>query len=53
MLSFAILDPAAWRAFHGARRGAAEAASTPVDGDCYLMTSLHVLGEGEDPTESV
>ncbi|MBM0239545.1 LLM class flavin-dependent oxidoreductase, partial [Micromonospora sp. ATA32] len=49
LLSFAILDPPAWRAFHGARREAAQAASTPVDGDSYLMTSLHVLGEGEDP----
>lgn len=49
LLCFVILDPAAWRAFHSARRAAAAAASTPVDGDCYLMTSLHVLGEGEDP----
>jgi 5,10-methylenetetrahydromethanopterin reductase len=49
LLSFAILDPAAWRAFHGARRSAAEAAGTPVVGDTYLMTSLHLLGEGEDP----
>jgi 5,10-methylenetetrahydromethanopterin reductase len=49
LLSYAILDPPAWRAFHSARREAAQAASTPVDGDSYLMTSLHVLGEGEDP----
>ncbi|MFD9892434.1 LLM class flavin-dependent oxidoreductase [Amycolatopsis sp. NPDC059027] len=46
LLSFATLDPSAWRALHGARR---ENSSTPVGGDCYLMTSLHVLGESEDP----
>ncbi|MGN9908498.1 LLM class flavin-dependent oxidoreductase [Phytohabitans sp. LJ34] len=49
LLSFAVLDPAAWRAFDDARREAAQAAGTPVDGDTYLMTSLHLLGDSEDP----
>ncbi|GLH98921.1 LLM class flavin-dependent oxidoreductase [Phytohabitans aurantiacus] len=49
LLSFAILDPAAWHALRGARREAAEAAGVPVDGETYLMTSLYLLGEGEDP----
>ncbi|MFB6726685.1 LLM class flavin-dependent oxidoreductase [Kribbella sp. NPDC056345] len=49
LLSFAILDPEAWRAFHVARQEAAHAASKPVAGDSYLMTSLYLLGEGEDP----
>ncbi|GIG65240.1 LLM class flavin-dependent oxidoreductase [Phytomonospora endophytica] len=46
LVSFAMLDPAAWRAFHDAR---GEAAGTALGGDSYLMTSLHILGEGEDP----
>ncbi|GAA1672301.1 hypothetical protein GCM10009745_13870 [Kribbella yunnanensis] len=46
LLSFAILDPDAWRAFQRARL---EAADGPVVGDSYLTTSLCVLGEGEDP----
>ncbi|HEY1179965.1 MAG TPA: LLM class flavin-dependent oxidoreductase [Phytomonospora sp.] len=49
LMSFAIPDPAAWSAFHNARRTAARSAGVPVTGDSYLMTSLHVLAEGEDP----
>jgi alkanesulfonate monooxygenase SsuD/methylene tetrahydromethanopterin reductase-like flavin-dependent oxidoreductase (luciferase family) len=49
VISFGVLDPAAWRAFHGARRAAAQAAGTPFGGDSYVVTSLHVLGEGQDP----
>ncbi|WP_327086150.1 LLM class flavin-dependent oxidoreductase [Nonomuraea sp. NBC_01738] len=36
LISFGLLDPAAWRAFR-------------PPGDSYVMTALHVLGEGEDP----
>jgi alkanesulfonate monooxygenase SsuD/methylene tetrahydromethanopterin reductase-like flavin-dependent oxidoreductase (luciferase family) len=49
IISFGLLDPAAWRAFDATRREAALAAGTPVDVDSYVMTSLHVLQEGEDP----
>jgi 5,10-methylenetetrahydromethanopterin reductase len=49
LVSYGVLDPAAWRALRGARRAAARAAGTPLEGDCYLMTALHMLGEGEDP----
>ncbi|TDC83861.1 LLM class flavin-dependent oxidoreductase [Actinomadura sp. 7K507] len=49
IISFGLLDPAAWRAFDGTRREAAQAAGTPCDVDSYVMTSLHVLREGEDP----
>ncbi|XRQ09038.1 LLM class flavin-dependent oxidoreductase [Actinomadura welshii] len=49
IISFGLLDPAAWRAFDGARREAAQAAGNPVDVDSYVMTSLRVLQDGEDP----
>lgn len=49
LLSFANLDPAAWHAFHGARREAAQVAGTPLEGDSYVMTSLYILGDGDDP----
>jgi alkanesulfonate monooxygenase SsuD/methylene tetrahydromethanopterin reductase-like flavin-dependent oxidoreductase (luciferase family) len=39
----------AWSALNDARRQAAQAAGTPVEGDSYVMTSLHVLDDGEDP----
>lgn len=48
-ISFGLLDPAAWEGFTQARREAAEGAGNPVESDSYVMTSLHVLGEGEDP----
>lgn len=46
IISFGLLDPAAWSAFHHTRR---QAAGAPRDIDSYVMTSLHVLDEGEDP----
>ncbi|MFB4278525.1 LLM class flavin-dependent oxidoreductase [Nonomuraea sp. MTCD27] len=46
IISFALLDPAAWNAFHHARR---QAAGAPHDADSYVMTSLYVLDEGEAP----
>jgi 5,10-methylenetetrahydromethanopterin reductase len=48
-ISFGLLDPAAWEGFTAARREAAEAAGQPTETDSYVMTSLHVLAEGEDP----
>ncbi|WP_280334780.1 LLM class flavin-dependent oxidoreductase [Nocardia wallacei] len=48
VLSFGLLDPAAWSAFTAERRTAAQAAGQPVEVDSYVMTSMHVLAEGED-----
>jgi 5,10-methylenetetrahydromethanopterin reductase len=48
VISFGLLDPAAWEGFNQARREAAEQAGQPLDADSYVMTSVHVLGEGED-----
>ncbi|MGW5706888.1 LLM class flavin-dependent oxidoreductase [Amycolatopsis japonica] len=42
LVSFGLLDPAAWRALHAARGGTPRAGS-------YLMTALHVLDDGADP----
>ena len=47
--SFALLDPAVWRMLNSARRQAAQAAGKSLEGDSYVMTSLHLLEEGEDP----
>ncbi|NRQ34003.1 LLM class flavin-dependent oxidoreductase [Nonomuraea sp. NN258] len=54
VISFASLDPAAWHARDHARRQAADVptdapADAPADTGSYLMTALHVLGDGEDP----
>ncbi|MFC0039364.1 LLM class flavin-dependent oxidoreductase [Actinomadura rayongensis] len=48
LISFGLLDPAAWRALHDARR---RAARTPpgAHADSYLVTALHILDENEDP----
>lgn len=48
VISFGLLAPEAWTAFDATRREAARAAGHPQDVDSYVMTSLHVLGEGED-----
>jgi alkanesulfonate monooxygenase SsuD/methylene tetrahydromethanopterin reductase-like flavin-dependent oxidoreductase (luciferase family) len=47
LVSFGLLDPAAWRALHDARRHAAQ--GTGGDPDSYLVTALHVLDRDEDP----
>lgn len=49
VISFGLLDPAAWAAFEQTRVAAAEAAGQPAAADSYVMTSLHVLAEDEDP----
>jgi alkanesulfonate monooxygenase SsuD/methylene tetrahydromethanopterin reductase-like flavin-dependent oxidoreductase (luciferase family) len=48
VISFGLLDPGAWTAFTQERKKAAEAAGQPVDVASYVMTSMHVLGDGED-----
>ncbi|MEW2578645.1 LLM class flavin-dependent oxidoreductase [Streptomyces syringium] len=51
LISFGLLDPAAWHALHDARRHAAP--GTPRDAgthsDSYVVTALHVLDEDEGP----
>lgn len=51
LISFGLLDPSAWHALHDARRYAAQDVSRDADAptDSYVVTSLHVLAEGEDP----
>lgn len=49
VISFGLLDPAAWQAFEQTRAAAAREAGHPAGADSYVMTSLHVLAEGEDP----
>ncbi|MFE6174604.1 LLM class flavin-dependent oxidoreductase [Streptomyces sp. NPDC056464] len=51
LISFGLLDPAAWQALHDARRQAAQ--GTPREPGSrtgsYVVTSLHLLAEDEDP----
>ena len=48
LISFGLLVPEVWAAFQETRRQAAREAGQAVDVDSYVMTSLHVLAEGED-----
>lgn len=48
-ISFGLLDPQAWGAFAEARDGAAREAGVRARTDSYVMTSMHILAEGEDP----
>jgi len=48
VISFGLLSTEAWAAFDATRREAARGAGHPEDADSYVMTSLHVLGPGED-----
>lgn len=48
LISFGLLAPDAWAAFEETRRQAAGAAGQPDSAESYVMTSLRVLGEGED-----
>jgi 5,10-methylenetetrahydromethanopterin reductase len=55
LISFGLLDPTAWHALHDTRRHAAQ--GTPRDpdspthsrADSYVVTSLHLLDQDEDP----
>ncbi|WP_432837631.1 LLM class flavin-dependent oxidoreductase [Dactylosporangium sp. CA-092794] len=48
LISFGLLAPAVWEAFQQTRREAAREAGRTGSADSYVMTSLHVLGDGED-----
>jgi 5,10-methylenetetrahydromethanopterin reductase len=48
LISFGLLAPEAWTGFDAARREAAREAGQPEEVDSYVMTSAHVLDEGED-----
>jgi alkanesulfonate monooxygenase SsuD/methylene tetrahydromethanopterin reductase-like flavin-dependent oxidoreductase (luciferase family) len=48
VISFGLLDTGAWAAFTEERKNAARAAGQPVEVDSYVMTSMHVLGDGEE-----
>lgn len=55
LISVGLLDPTAWHALHDARRHAAQAtphapgSHTDSRADSYVVTSLHLLDEDEDP----
>ncbi|MGW7694612.1 LLM class flavin-dependent oxidoreductase [Streptomyces asiaticus] len=55
LISVGLLDPTAWHALHDARRQAAHSTPRAPDShtvsraDSYLVTSLHMLHENEDP----
>jgi alkanesulfonate monooxygenase SsuD/methylene tetrahydromethanopterin reductase-like flavin-dependent oxidoreductase (luciferase family) len=51
LISFGLLDPTAWHALHDARRHAAQGPDSHTDSraDSYVVTSLHMLDEDEDP----
>ncbi|WP_405940868.1 LLM class flavin-dependent oxidoreductase [Streptomyces sp. NBC_00207] len=51
LISFGLLDPTAWHALHDTRRHAAQDASRDHGSraDSYVVTSLHLLDENEDP----
>ncbi|TVL88609.1 LLM class flavin-dependent oxidoreductase [Streptomyces sp. SAJ15] len=48
VISFGMHDPAAWSALGQARRAAAREAGSAEKTRSYLMSSLHVLADGED-----
>lgn len=48
LISFGMHDPAAWSAIGQARRAAAREAGSSEQTRSYLMSSLHVLADGED-----
>jgi alkanesulfonate monooxygenase SsuD/methylene tetrahydromethanopterin reductase-like flavin-dependent oxidoreductase (luciferase family) len=48
VISFGLLSPEAWTSFDATRSEAARAAGHTEAVDSYVMTSLHVLGDGED-----
>ncbi|MEU4199980.1 LLM class flavin-dependent oxidoreductase [Streptomyces sp. NPDC045470] len=48
VISYAMHDPAVWSALGRARRTAARDAGSAGQTRSYLMTSLHVLADGED-----
>ncbi|MES9539206.1 LLM class flavin-dependent oxidoreductase [Actinomadura sp. NPDC000600] len=49
LISFGLLDPAAWRALHDARRTPVAPRDPDSRVNSYVVTALHVLDEDEDP----
>ncbi|MFD5079981.1 LLM class flavin-dependent oxidoreductase [Streptomyces sp. NPDC058371] len=51
LISFGLLDPTAWHALHDTRRHASQGAPRATDSyaGSYVVTSLHLLDEDEDP----
>lgn len=51
LISFGLLEPTVWHALHDARRHAAQDTPRAPDSrtDSYVVTSLHILDEDEDP----
>ncbi|WP_151477438.1 LLM class flavin-dependent oxidoreductase [Streptomyces albicerus] len=49
LISFGMHDPTAWSALGQARQTAAQVTGSTAKTRSYLMTSLHVLADGEDP----
>lgn len=52
-ISFGLLDPAAWDAFAAARDDAALEAGRTGRTDSYVMTSMRILADGEDPHSDI
>ncbi|MGN9783096.1 LLM class flavin-dependent oxidoreductase [Nonomuraea sp. ZG12] len=48
-ISFGLLDPATWQAFVEAHDAAAAEAGARTPTTSYVMTSMHILAEGENP----
>ncbi|MEV4081318.1 LLM class flavin-dependent oxidoreductase [Nonomuraea fuscirosea] len=48
-ISFGLLDPAAWQAFGEAHRAGAAEAGVTTPTTSYVMTSMHILADGENP----
>ncbi|MFC5828293.1 LLM class flavin-dependent oxidoreductase [Nonomuraea insulae] len=48
-ISFGLLDPAAWEAFAEAREAGAREAGDETPATSYVITSMHLLADGEDP----
>ncbi|SDM32459.1 Flavin-dependent oxidoreductase, luciferase family (includes alkanesulfonate monooxygenase SsuD and methylene tetrahydromethanopterin reductase) [Streptomyces sp. cf386] len=49
LISFGLLDPTAWHTLHDTRRQAAQGTAPDSHTDSYVVTSLHLLDEDEDP----
>ncbi|GAA1670972.1 TIGR03842 family LLM class F420-dependent oxidoreductase [Nonomuraea maheshkhaliensis] len=48
-ISFGLLDPGAWRAFSEAHEAGAAEAGVRTPTTSYVMTSMHILADGENP----
>ncbi len=48
LISFGLLAPGVWTGFGDTRRAAARESGQPECADSYVMTSFHLLADGED-----